>query len=141
MATASEFLDRRVDRGTLPLAAGDVFVILAFLYAGTLRHETVGFPPTADGLVHFAGVAAPFLIGWVLVAVPVGAYSPGAGESAKASVPLVVRSWIGAAVVGLLLRATPLFSGGVEPTFAVVMLVTGAISLGLFRAIALRLFA
>ncbi|MFB6243713.1 MAG: DUF3054 domain-containing protein [Halobaculum sp.] len=138
MATASEFLDRRVDRGTLPLAVGDVLVILLFLYAGTLQHATTVFPPTTASLLHLAEVAVPFLLGWVLVAVPVGAYSPGAGESAKASVPLAVRSWVGAAVIGLALRATPFLTGGVELTFAGVILVVGAVSLGLFRAVALR---
>ena len=136
MAAASEFLDRRVDSGTLPLAVGDVLVILAFLYAGSLRHQTVGVPPTADGLIHLGGVVAPFLLGWVLVAVPIGAYSAGAGESAKASVPLAIRSWIGAAVIGLGLRATPFFPGGVELTFAGVILLVGAVSLGLFRYVA-----
>ncbi|ERH11931.1 MAG: protein of unknown function (DUF3054) [halophilic archaeon J07HB67] len=136
MAAASEFLDRRVDRGTLPLAVGDVLVILVFLYAGSLNHQTVGLPPTADGLVHLGGVAAPFLVGWVLVAVPIGAYSAGAGESAKASVPLAIRSWVFTAAVGLGLRATPLFPGGVELIFAGVVLGVGAVSLGVFRYVA-----
>jgi len=139
MAAASEFLDRRVDRGTLPLAAGDVLVIVAFLYAGTLRHQTVGLPPTADGLVHLGGVAAPFLLGWVFVAVPIGAYSAGAGESAKASVPLAIRSWVGTAVIGLGLRATPFFPGGIELAFVAVVFVIGGVSLGLFRYVAGRL--
>lgn len=139
MATASEFLERRVDPGTLPLAVGDVFVIVAFLYAGTLRHNTVGLPPTADGLVHFGGVVAPFLIGWLLVSVPIGAYSAGAGESAKASVPLAIRSWVGAGVIGLSLRATPVFDGGVQLTFAAVVFGVGIVSLGLFRYVAGRI--
>jgi hypothetical protein len=139
MATASEFLDRRVDRGTLPLAVGDVLVIVLFLYAGTLRHGTASLPPAGAGeLAHLAEVVAPFLIGWVVVSIPIGAYSPGAGESAKASVPLVVRSWIGAAVIGLALRATPFLAGGVQLSFAAVMLVGGALLLGAFRALALR---
>jgi hypothetical protein len=140
MATASEFLDRRVDRGTLPLAAGDVLVIALFLYAGTLQHGTVSLPPAGTAeIVHLAEVVLPFLLGWVLVSIPVGAYSPGAGESAKASVPLAVRSWIGAALVGLGLRATPFLAGGVQLTFAAVMLFGGALALGVFRALALRL--
>lgn len=138
MATGSEFLDRRLDTGTLPLAVGDVLVIVAFLYAGTLRHGTAGLPPTVSDLGYLGLVTLPFLLGWLLVAVPVGAYSPGAGESAKASVPLAVRSWIGAALVGLALRATPFLPGGVELSFALVMVFGGSIGLGLFRAVALR---
>jgi hypothetical protein len=144
MATASEFLQRRVDGGTLPLAVGDVLVIVLFLYAGSLRHETVGVPPTADGLVHLIVISLPFLFGWFLVGLPLGAYSPGAGESAKASVPLAVRSWVGGSIVGLALRAIPVesvFPGGVAPAFAAVMILGGAVAVGVFRAVALRFFA
>lgn len=138
MAVA-EFLDRRVDAGALPLALGDVLVILAFIYVGSLRHGSVAFPPAGVGdLTTLVLIAAPFLVGWFLVAPLVGAYSAGAAESAKASVPLTVRSWIPAAVVGLLLRATPWIEGGVALTFAAVMIVVGSVSLGIWRYVAAR---
>lgn len=137
---ASGFLDRRVDRETLPLAVGDVFVIVAFLYAGMVGHETAGFPPTVADVGPVALVVAPFLIGWLIAALPIGAYSPGAGESAKAAIPLAVRSWIGAAIIGLFLRATPAFPGGVALTFAAVVLVGGAVALGVFRWVVFRVF-
>lgn len=135
---ATGFLDRRVDRETLPLAVGDVAVIVAFVYAGMVNHGTADFPPVVAELGVVALDVAPFLIGWLLVSIPIGAYSPGAGESAKAAIPLAIRSWIGAAVVGLGLRATPLFPGGVALTFAAVMLVGGAVALGVFRWVVFR---
>lgn len=137
---ATGFLDRRVDRETLPLAVGDVAVIVAFVYVGMVNHGTAGFPPVVADLGPVALDAAPFLVGWVLVALPIGAYSPGAGESAKASIPLAVRSWIGAAVVGLGLRATPFFPGGVALVFAAVMLVGGSVALAVYRWGVFRFF-
>ncbi|OYR82323.1 hypothetical protein DJ72_09385, partial [Halorubrum distributum] len=88
--------------------------------------------------LYLPGVYAPFLIAWALIAPLVGAYSAGAAETAKSSVPLVVRSWIPAAIVGLALRAF-VFRGGAELTFAAVMLVTGSLALGGWRALYFRL--
>ncbi|MFC7070703.1 DUF3054 domain-containing protein [Halobaculum lipolyticum] len=140
MATDSgtdSFLANRVDTAALPLAVGDLLVIVAFIYAGTLQHGTVPFPPAGVGdVVALLGVAAPFLLGWVVVAPLVGAYSAGAAESAKASVPLAVRSWIPAAVIGLAIRATPFVDGGVAVAFVVVMLVVGSVSLAAWRYVA-----
>lgn len=128
---AASFLAERIDPGTLPLAVGDVAFLLAFLTVGALQHNPSDY--LAENPLVWAGIVAPFLIGWVVVAPIVGAYSPGAGESAKSSVPLVVRSWIPAAVVGILLRASSLFAGGFAVTFAAIMLVGGSIALGGWR--------
>lgn len=134
---SDSFLANRVDRAALPLAVGDLLVIVAFIYAGTLQHGTVPFPLTgADDVLALLAVAAPFLVGWVLAAPVVGAYSAGAVESAKASVPLAIRSWIPAAVIGLIIRATPVVDGGVAVSFAIVMLIVGSVSLGVWRYVA-----
>ncbi|SHH57148.1 DUF3054 domain-containing protein [Halobaculum gomorrense] len=134
---SDSFLANRLDRAALPLAVGDLLIIVAFIYVGTLRHGTVPLPPSGAGdVLALLTVAAPFLLGWVVAAPLIGAYSAGAVESAKASVPLAVRSWIPAAVIGLIIRATPIVDGGVAITFAVVMLVVGSVSLGLWRYVA-----
>ncbi|MFC6785664.1 DUF3054 domain-containing protein [Halobaculum halobium] len=131
------FLANRVDRAALPLAVGDLLVIVAFIYAGTLQHGTVPFPLAGAGdVLALLSVAAPFLLGWAIAAPLIGAYSAGAAESAKASVPLAIRSWVPAAVIGLLVRATPVVEGGVAITFAIVMLVVGSVSLGVWRYVA-----
>ncbi|RAW46417.1 DUF3054 domain-containing protein [Halorubrum sp. 48-1-W] len=129
------FLARRLDRAAVPLAVGDVLVLMAFLTVGTLSHTTTEF--LANEPTYLLGVWAPFLIGWVLVAPLVGAYSAGAVETAKSSVPLVVRSWVPAAAVGFVLRAF-VFRGGVAPVFVAVILVTGAVALGGWRALYFR---
>lgn len=135
----ASFLDERIDPGTLPLAVGDIAFLLAFLTIGALEHNPADY--LVANPLAWAEIVAPFLIGWVLLAPIVGAYSPGAGESAKSSVPLAVRSWLLAAVVGMALRASPLFAGGFAVTFAIVMLVGGSLFLGGWRYLFFRLLA
>lgn len=132
----SSFLGTRLDRGAVPLAVGDLIALMVLLTVGTLNHRTVEFL-TANPL-YLLGVFAPFIIAWVVIAPLIGAYSAGAVETAKSSVPLVIRSWIPAALVGLALRAF-VFRGGADPAFAVVMLVLGSLALGGWRAVYFRL--
>jgi len=131
-------LEGRIDTGTWPLAVGDVLAILAFVAVGIVNHDGLEF--LLANPVELLLVGAPFLIGWVVVAPPIGAYSPGAGESAKAAVPLAIRSWVPAAVIGLALRASPIFPGGFAVAFAVISLVAGAVLLGVWRWLFFRVF-
>lgn len=130
------FLATRLDRSAAPLAVGDVLALIVVLTVGTLNHVPAEF--LIDNPLHLVGVWAPFLIGWVAVAPLIGAYSAGAVETAKSSVPLVIRSWIPAAAVGFVLRAF-VFAGGAAPVFIVVMLVTGSVALGGWRALYFKL--
>ncbi|KKF39111.1 hypothetical protein FK85_31165 [Halorubrum saccharovorum] len=132
----SSFLATRLDRDAVPLAIGDLIALIVLLTVGTLNHVTVEF--LSANPLYLLGVYAPFLIGWALVAPLIGAYSAGAVETAKSSVPLVIRSWIPAAVVGLALRHF-VFRGSAALTFAVVMLVLGSIALGGWRALYFKL--
>jgi len=127
----------RIDAGTWPLAVGDVLAIVAFAALGIVHHWGTEF--LLSNPTRLLLVAAPFLLGWLVFAPLVGAYSPGAGESAKAAVPLAVRSWLPAAVVGLALRATPYFPGDFALTFAAITLVAGAVFLAVPRLLFFRL--
>ncbi|WP_418281720.1 DUF3054 domain-containing protein [Halorubrum sp. DTA98] len=126
------FLSSRIDRSATPLAVGDVVALIAVLTVGTLSHSTSQF--LIENPLYLAEVYAPFLIGWIAVAPIIGAYSAGAAETAKSSIPLVIRSWIPAAAVAFVLRAF-VFSGGAAPTFIAVMLVMGSVALGGWRAL------
>lgn len=137
MATLRGALAERTDPDAWPLAVGDLVVLVAVFSAGTVHHNGVDYL-TADP-VGAALTVLPFLIGWAVVAPPVGAYSPGAAESAKAAVPLALRAWIPAALLGLGLRASPLFDGGAAPALVVVSLVAGAVGLGVWRWLAFRI--
>ncbi|WP_117595192.1 DUF3054 domain-containing protein [Haloprofundus halophilus] len=132
MATQSEsFWDQRIDRGTLPLAVGDLLVIGLVLTFGVVTHNGVSYLTTDT--VGWLSTLVPFYVGWLVCAPLVGAYSAGAGESAKASIPLAVRSWVPADIVGLGLRASPFFEGGADPIFIVISLVTVGVGLGVYR--------
>lgn len=134
---AASFLEERIDPGALPLAVGDIAFLLVFLTVGALEHNPADY--LAENPLVWAGIVAPFLIGWIAVAPLVGAYSPGACESAKSSIPLAVRSWIVAAVIGMALRASPVFDGGFAVVFAIIMLVGGALFLGGWRYLYFKL--
>ncbi|PSP48203.1 DUF3054 domain-containing protein [Halobacteriales archaeon QH_7_69_31] len=127
------FLEQRLDAGTWPIAIGDLLVLLLFLLAGTLRHHSVA-ELQADPLVY-ALAAGPFVLGWLVCAPLVGAYSPGGGSAPNSSIPLAIRSWVPAAVVGLLVRFVALPDRGVAPVFAAVILVGGAVVLAVWRSL------
>lgn len=130
------FLERRLDRDAVPLAIGDLLVLILLITVGTLNHTTADF--LLENPTYLLGVWAPFVIGWVLIAPLVGAYSPGAVESAKASVPLVIRSWIPAVAVGFLLRVY-VFTGSAALPFVIVMVLLGAVSLAGWRFLYFKL--
>jgi len=119
-------LEGRVDSAALPLAVGDLLAILGVLTYGMIEHATF-LPERA------VGVYAPFLIGWAVGAVLIGAYAPGAAESAKAAVPLGLRAWVLAALIGFGLRWTPVFPGGLDPIFVVITLVLTGVLIGGLR--------
>jgi uncharacterized membrane protein len=135
--SAATVLGGRVDTRTWPIAVGDVVVIAAFLTVGYVFHN--GTSAVAAMPVDWLLTLAPFLLGWVVVAPIVGAYSKGARESAKAAVPLALRSWVAAAVIGLGLRATPVFPGGFQLEFAGIILGVGLVSLGVWRWLFFRI--
>jgi len=124
------FLEQRLDASTWPIAVGDLVVLLLFLLAGTLRHHTLSVIQ-ADPLIYVTA-AAPFILGWLVCAPLIGAYSPGGGSAPNSSIPLAIRSWIPAAIIGLVVRFVADF-GGADPVFAAVMLVGGALVLAVWR--------
>ena len=125
------FLEQRLDASTWPIAVGDLVVLLAFLLAGTLQHSTVE-QLQADPTLYLL-VAGPFVLGWLVCAPLVGAYSPGGGSAPNSSIPLALRSWVPAVVVGLVVRVVALPGRGAGPVFAAIMLVGGAVVLAVWR--------
>lgn len=132
MATSEgSFLARRVDAAAAPLAVVDAAALSATLTVGVINHNGVGYLTT--NTAAWLLTLVPFLLGWAVASVPVGAYSAGAAESAKAAIPLAVRAWVPAAVAGFALRASPLFAGGFSPVFGGVVFVTSGVALVAFR--------
>jgi len=128
------FLEQRLDASTWPIAAGDVVVLCLFLLAGTLHHGHTLAGLQADPTIY-ALAAGPFILGWALCAPPVGAYSPGGGSAPNSSIPLAVRSWIPAALVGLVVRVVAVPDAGAAPVFAGIMVVGGSVVLAAWRGL------
>jgi hypothetical protein len=132
MASSEEsFLARRIDAAAAPLAVVDLLALSAVLTYGVINHNGVDYLTTATG--GWLLTLVPFLLGWAVASPLVGAYSAGAAESAKAAVPLALRAWVPAAAIGFVLRASPLFSGGFQPIFGVVVFVAGGVALAGLR--------
>ena len=123
----SSFLDERVDSDALPLAVGDFLALALVLTYGVVNHNGVEYLSTNP--TGWILTMVPFLLGWDVCGTLIGAYSAGAAETAKSAIPLAIRGWIPAALVGLILRWTAIFEGGVELVFAVVILVAGLVAL------------
>jgi hypothetical protein len=131
------FLEQRLDSSTWPIAVGDLIALLAFLLAGTIQHSTVAELQADPAIYLFA--AGPFILGWIVCAPLVGAYSPGGGSALNSSIPLAIRSWIPAAIVGLLVRVLAIPGRGAEPIFAIIILVGGSIALSVWRFLYFKL--
>ena len=132
MASFEEsFLARRIDAAAAPLALIDLVALSAVLTYGVIQHNGVDYLTTST--VAWLLTLVPFLVGWAAVSPLIGAYSAGAAESAKAAIPLALRAWVPAAAIGFVLRASPLFAGGFQPVFGVVVFVAGGVALAVFR--------
>ena len=134
---AQSFLERRLDLSTWPIAVGDVVVLLAFLLVGTLQHATVE-QLLADPTIYLFA-AGPFIFGWLLCAPLVGAYSPGGGSAPNSSIPLAIRSWIPATIVGLAIRVVAIPGRGADVIFVIIILVGGAVVLSVWRYLYFKL--
>lgn len=136
---SSSFLESRLDAAAWPLAIGDFIILFAFLFLGILSHWPLDIVLASPEIILNA--AGPFILGWIIAAPLIGAYSPGAISAPNSSVPLVVRSWVVAAILGFLIREFAIPSRGVTLDFALVMLVGGAVVLGIWRFVFFKLFS
>ena len=135
--TEQSFLERRIDASTWPIAVGDITALLAFLLVGILEHWPLD-ALLADPLIYVYA-AGPFVLGWIIAAPLVGAYSPGGGSAPNSSIPLALRSWILAVLIGLGVRIVALPARGADLTFATVILLGGAIVLSVWRYLYFKL--
>lgn len=108
---------------TLGLAVGDVLLIAAFVVGGEISHFGVEY--VLGRPLAVAGTAVPFYLGWLVAAPLAGAYGRAALAGPRSAAKTVAVAWIGAALIGQLLRGTPLFSGDLALPFVLVSLGVG----------------
>ena len=122
-------------RTTGLVVLGDLLCIGLFSTLGVLQHNS------GNLLARVPEVAAPFVLGWVVVGLLVGTFARESLSTPREAAARAAVAWLGADVVGQALRATALFSGGFDPAFFLVsLLVAGALLVG-WRAVAARLLA
>lgn len=131
--TGSSWLDQRLDRSrwTALLAVGDFLAIGAFVAVGQAQH---------DARTPLLLAMAPFLIGWVVVALVGGLYTHDALLGPRRMLSWSVPAWILGALVAFALRATSLFPGGISGLFPVVATVFGGLLVVGWRTVAAAVF-
>jgi hypothetical protein len=124
-----------LSRRTLVAALGDAAVIVLFAFVGRDTHREHG-----NYLFGTLGVAAPFLIGWYLSAIPLGAYSADAFRRIRLDLIRTARSWLVGGVIGLIIRS---FQEGrpVHVAFIAVALSVVLVWLTVWRLVHFRVFA
>lgn len=120
------------------LVAGDVLAFLAFAAVGRASHsEAAGL----DAILQVAGTAAPFALGWFVVAPLAGAFKAELAAKPRKMLERTALAWLIAWPIGLVLRAL-VRQSGIPLTFAIITLLTNMLLLlgwrGLFAWLTAR---
>ncbi|WP_290819202.1 DUF3054 domain-containing protein [Halovivax sp.] len=119
--------DRRPD--ALRLAALDVAVIVGLVLAGRSSHERYSI---AD-VPAVVEAAAPFVLGWFVVAAVAGNYRRADAGDPVAVVRRTAICWLAASNVGFLIRGSSHVDGGVPWSFMVVFVGFGLVAFVIVR--------
>ena len=125
-------LDRRERVPAMPgarraalLAGGDLLAFLLFSAIGRASHsEAAGF----EALAQIAETAAPFALGWFVVAPLLGAFGADTTDSPRRMLGRTALAWLVAWPIGLLLRAL-IRQTGIPLSFAIITLLTNMLIL------------
>lgn len=106
------------------LALGDAIALIAFAAIGRASHgEAAGLA----AWIQVAETAAPFLVGWFVAALPLGALRPGLAARPWALLGRTALAWLIACPLGLALRSvirqSPILITFAIVTFATVLLI------------------
>ncbi|MFN8453221.1 MAG: DUF3054 domain-containing protein [Anaerolineae bacterium] len=100
------------------LVIGDVLVLLLFVWVGRGTHSLPG-----SDIAAALATAAPFVLGWFVVAPWLGLYKAGVSQNLAKLLPRLLLAWLIAGPLSALLRA--IFQGrplpeGIIPIFVLV---------------------
>ncbi|MFB6118447.1 DUF3054 domain-containing protein [Halosegnis sp.] len=123
------------DWATGATLVGDLLCIGLFVSLGALRH-----PEAGPLYVRVPEIAAPFILGWLVVGAFVGVFTASELTGTRTVAGRAALAWVGATAVAQTLRATPFVPGGTAPAFVVVSLVVGGTLLVTWRVLASRAF-
>lgn len=112
------------------LVAGDVASFLVFAGAGRASHQEAS---GLGALARIAATALPFALGWFLVSPFLGAFRRSLTASVGGMLRRTELAWLCAWPVALLLRWATAADHTVPLSFALVVLLSNALFLGLWR--------
>lgn len=115
---------------TIGLLLGDVAAITAFVLMGEIRHYPLGV-----ALIRTPGTLIPFLVGWAVAAPLAGLFDDPIRRVGRRVGLRTSLAWVGATAIAMALRATPVFHGDADLTFAVVATVVGVVLLLPWRVV------
>ena len=121
------------DRQIGLVLVGDLLCIALFATLGAMRH-----PASGRLLARVPEIAAPFVVGWLLVGLAVGTLRADAYADTRTAVVRAAITWLGTDLFAQALRGTSVVPGGPDPAFFVVALLFGGLFLGSWRALAVR---
>ena len=110
-----------IEKSVVVLAIGDLVALISLLVIGLLSH---GISPLSEPAAS-VDTMTPFVLGWVTLSVLAGVYDRNVATSVTRTARLTTVAWIAAANVGLILRQSPYFDGGIAWPFGLVMTGTG----------------
>src|SRR5436853_5650399 len=112
-------------RRVAALVAGDALAFLAFAAVGRASHsEAAGL----DAILQVAGTAAPFALGWFVVAPLAGAFKAELAGNPRKMLRRTALAWLIAWPIGQALRAL-VRQSGIPLTFAIITLLTNMLLL------------
>lgn len=131
-------LQRRIEPSSVTalLAVGDLIAIATFVVAGEISH---GYSLVAD-VGRIAGTLVQFLVGWSVVSLAGGLYTPDAIADLRSAVSWTLPAWAAAVVIAQALRSTPVFHGDAALAFALVSFGVVGVLLVFWRVVAAIVF-
>lgn len=114
------------------LLVGDALALVAFVVVGALEHNIDPVSYTT----RIAANAAPFVFGWLLVALVGGLYTPAATDSVRETLRRGIPAWFVAVVIAQTLRSTDFLPGNAPLSFVLVSLLFGGLFLLGWRVLA-----
>jgi hypothetical protein len=114
-------------RRTALLVIGDAIVFLVFAFIGTKSHKEAVDP------IKVITTAAPFALGWFIVAPFVGAFSRKKTTEVRKIALYTILAWLPSLVLGMIFRGITVDHKIPPPSFMIVTLISNTIFLLLWR--------
>ena len=115
------------------LVVGDALCFLAFASAGRTSHHEITSP--LANLATTASVAFPFALSWFAVSPFVGAFRRSRTDSWRKMLTRAELAWLCAYPLALVLRVLIAPDHSLPLTFAIIILISNAIFLGVWRSL------